>query len=339
MDFSDVTVVIVCYNEERNIGVCLGALLRQGGGGLYKILVVDGCSTDKTPEIIKQYAAENPAISLLVNPDRCVSSGRNIGWKNAKTSLVAYTDADCVVPDDWLKKLLNAYNDNKQKESSMVAIGGANVPPDDSRFYRALKVFLSSRFGNRGSLQTVIPAKSIWVDHIPTLNIMYERSCLESAGGFDEGFGNKGEDEDLNFRLRKQGKKILYYYGNLVVHRQRSNVRSWASNMYYYGFARTLLMRKHRELRRLRDCMPLMAVFFVFSAFLAPLNYFFILPLACYLSFFILLSLYLAARHGKIALAGDVFLIFIATHFFYGLGMASAAIKNFVYNKKCRLPI
>jgi len=50
------SIVVPCYNEEKDIGGTIESLLKIGYKGLKKIIVVDDCSTDDSYRIMKEYA-------------------------------------------------------------------------------------------------------------------------------------------------------------------------------------------------------------------------------------------------------------------------------------------
>lgn len=60
----DVSFIVPCYNEEEIIGYTLSRLLNafEKGGYRLELVAVDNGSWDRTGEIIKEFAAENPAV-------------------------------------------------------------------------------------------------------------------------------------------------------------------------------------------------------------------------------------------------------------------------------------
>jgi glycosyltransferase involved in cell wall biosynthesis len=96
-----ISVVVPTYNEEGNIGACLGSLNRQAlPRSEYEIIVVDGNSTDRTREI-----AAPLADLVFVQTSPRVGGARNDGAMRAKGEIVAFADADCIVPPDWLARI------------------------------------------------------------------------------------------------------------------------------------------------------------------------------------------------------------------------------------------
>lgn len=73
----------------------------------YEVIVVDD-STDKTPDIVRQYADKGVRlIRPTVRKGRC--EARNIGIKNATGDVVVILNADTRLPKDFLKKLAPIY--------------------------------------------------------------------------------------------------------------------------------------------------------------------------------------------------------------------------------------
>ncbi|HVN65490.1 MAG TPA: glycosyltransferase [Methanomicrobiales archaeon] len=96
-----ITAVVPTFNEEKNIVACLVSLNRQTiPRSEYEIIVVDGNSADRTREL-----AAPLADLVFVQTSPRVGGARNDGAMRAKGEIVAFADADCVVPPDWLLRI------------------------------------------------------------------------------------------------------------------------------------------------------------------------------------------------------------------------------------------
>lgn len=90
-----VSVVMPVYNEEQYIEKCVDSLLMQD----YPIdkmewIFVDGCSKDRTVEILKQYQEKYPSlIKVYNNPNKIVPYAMNIGISASKGKYIVRLDA------------------------------------------------------------------------------------------------------------------------------------------------------------------------------------------------------------------------------------------------------
>ena len=75
-----VSVIVTCYNEERNIRDCLKTLVNQTySSDQYEVIVVDGCSQDGTQSIVKEFEKVYHNVVLVVEPKKGTAAGRNRG--------------------------------------------------------------------------------------------------------------------------------------------------------------------------------------------------------------------------------------------------------------------
>lgn len=188
-----ISVVIPAYNEERNIGQCLAAFKNQGFPHKnYEIIVVDNNSTDKTAQIARKMGAE-------VIPERTqgyVFALRR-GCSQARGGIIAITDADTLVPKDWLKKIYQAY----QKNPQVVCLGGRVIYQPKI----PLAVLVELLYGLGG-----------WFfGFFLGFNLSIKKNVYQKIGGFRKEV-NFDTDADLCLRVRKKG-KMLFLWNNPVV--------------------------------------------------------------------------------------------------------------------------
>ncbi len=317
-----ISVVVVCYNEEKRIGACLDALARQEYIGDFEVLVVDNNSSDKTREIVSKFVDEAANFRLEINPRRGIAISRNVGIKSASYPFVAFTDADCIVPADWLTKLSSGFLRHDAEEGKVAAVGGANVAPSgENDFYDSVNITLKTLLGNRGSTQGMEFGRDCEVDHMPTLNILYSKQAVLSVGGFDEAFLFVCEDPDLNCRLRKAGYRIIYLHDASIVHAFRPGLTAWSKTVFTYGRGRTQLIRKHPDLFNLVYLVPPVILIFPLVALGAPiLGGVLALPFAFYIAAIFIYALFHCTIRGRWRLLFPVFIIYCVTQISYGTG-------------------
>lgn len=124
---TNISVIIPCRNEEENIEKLIGALLAQTyPKSLLEIIIVNDHSTDRTGLIAKKFAAENEHLKVI-DLQQYVGGQERIAFKKMAIAtgieqsigtLIITTDADCSFHADWLRTLVNFY---EQKEAAFIA--------------------------------------------------------------------------------------------------------------------------------------------------------------------------------------------------------------------------
>lgn len=105
----DVSILIVSYNYERYLPLCLKSCIEQRKHDIkYEIIVVDDGSNDGTKEILKQPL---PEIVRVFHIDNCgIEKASNFGFQKCKGKFILRVDADDFLYPSYLseiKKYLN----------------------------------------------------------------------------------------------------------------------------------------------------------------------------------------------------------------------------------------
>jgi len=136
-----ISVVIPAYNEEQNIAACLESLERQTiPRDQYEIIVVDGGSKDRTREIAARYAD-----LVFIQTSKKVGGARNDGAMKAEGEIIATTDADCIIPPDWLEVIRNGF----ERDPLVVQLYGP-VDPIEGGIKNHLFLALANTFSRFG---------------------------------------------------------------------------------------------------------------------------------------------------------------------------------------------
>ena len=104
-----ISIVVPTYNEEQNIERCLQSLNDQTvPRNTYEIIVVDGNSKDRTRELAAPLADK-----VFIQTSKRVGGARNDGAMAAKGDIIATTDADCILPRDWVERIERDFAEKK----------------------------------------------------------------------------------------------------------------------------------------------------------------------------------------------------------------------------------
>lgn len=192
-----VSVVIPAYRANETVGETLQSVQTQTHAPL-DIIVVDDGSPDDTPATVLSFAANDPRISLIQQPNAGVATARNRGWKAAVSDLIAFVDAD----DLWAPSKIElqvaalkaegpdaglAYTWYARIDADSLITSRSHKP--DARGDVLKAIFLGNFVGNGSAA-------------------LMTRAALEHAGGFDPTLRARGaqgcEDFSIYFRIAER---------------------------------------------------------------------------------------------------------------------------------------
>lgn len=311
-------IVIPVLNEASHIATVVRMLARDNPQRDRTIVVADGGSTDRTPEIVRTLASELDDIHLLHNPQRLQSAGVNLAVQlyGTDAQVLVRCDAHCGYPANYVSSLIKTLDD--RKADSIV------VPMDstgDSCLQKAVAWVSDTKVGSGGSAHRG-GKQSGFVDHghHAAMNI----DAFRRAGGYDETFTHN-EDAEFDCRLRAIGGRIFLDSDIRLSYRPRSGILSLAKQYFNYGRGRSRTVRRHPGSLRLRQFLVPTHVALTFCAILlSPVAPVLLALPAAYLAILALTAMMIAVKHrsicGLLALPAAVVMHFAwALGFFWGL--------------------
>ena len=209
-----VSVVIPTIGRPDRLRCTLQTVLNQSlDPRLYEVLVVDDASSET-------YQWLPDRVRLVRRTQRGGPGGaRNVGIAGASCEVIAFTDDDCLVPDQWLALLLDAF----RRFPSAAAVGGPLLP-DPSHMDRAPARLERRQVIDYYRGMGVDPLRDETVasaDASPawgTNNLAWRAGHLRDLGGFLEGT-SASEDRDLAARAGAVGHVTVFT--PVVVHHNR----------------------------------------------------------------------------------------------------------------------
>ena len=233
MTASPVSVIVITSNEEKNIRGCLDSLMALDyPPESYEVLVVDA-STDATPQI----AGEYPRVRL-VRSEKGFSTQKNVALKLAAFDILAFTDADCLVPRDWLRVVHRAFLDKR-----VAAIGGNAFPPPGTGRFGTWTACVGHPAGGAIGFDANVERSAGGIAFVPGCNSVFRKDALLDVGGFDPGFFEGGEDVDASRRLRSEGYFLDYIPELTVFHKPRGTLAGYLKWNIQVGITKFSLRR------------------------------------------------------------------------------------------------
>ena len=223
-----VTVVVATFNRAERLQMLIDALRAQTLGlDRFDVVIVDDGSSDDTPAVLAEAERAGDLHLTVLRRDRSAgpATARNLGWRAARASAVAFTDDDCRPTAGWLAALL----DTAESVPGGLVQGRVEKDPEQMDDLSPFAHWYEVHHADEG---------------FPTCNILYPRDLLERLGGFDESFGSReaGEDTDLGWRAVESGAQVAFSPEALVHHGilpvgpvvKLRNTQRWASTIRNY---------------------------------------------------------------------------------------------------------
>jgi len=208
----------------RNASTTLEGALRSLGQQTfrdYEVILIDDCSTDNSFRIASKFPW------LLIRNDARMgpARSRNTGIKNARGTIFAFMDADCVAEQDWLKH----FKDEFESDRETGAIAGSTRIPVSTFLGDCISELGFPGGANAGFERIWHVSSDGCTNHFSSCNFAVRRSVLNKYGAFDETFPYAGgEDAELSHRLSKKGVRIRYCPRAVVWHQPRTSLLSFA---------------------------------------------------------------------------------------------------------------
>lgn len=212
-------------------------------------MAVDTGSSDGTLEILLRRAQDEHRLVVIDGRGRNVPEALNLVLGNCTGKLLARVDAHGYVEREYLSCAVSALN---SAPSNVACVGGRAIQEGRTVFGQAAALARQSRFGV-GASQYAGRARA---GPVETVNWgVYRRDAILAVGGFDPAMV-EGEDEELNWRLIRSGRRILLDPSMRHHYVARDSFGSLFHQYRRYGRARVRVVRKHPDFLRPHHFIP-----------------------------------------------------------------------------------
>lgn len=247
-----VSVIVPCYNEEKNIGFLLEALNQQTySKELFEIIIIDGQSIDNTLEVIdfEKEKYSELVVKVIPNPQKNIPSALNIGIKNSLGEIIVRMDAHSIPDPDYIRICVENLNNNLGAN-----VGGRwiIIPGSQSKMGKCISLAAAHPFGV-GDAKYRYSSDAGYVDTVP-YGAFY-RTLIYEIGYFNEKL-LANEDYEFNVRIRNFGKKIYFDPRIQTQYIARDSVKNLAKQYWNYGYWKFRMLRLHPNTLRWRQAIP-----------------------------------------------------------------------------------
>jgi GT2 family glycosyltransferase len=215
----EISVIVPARNGARSLPPLLRSLRAQTvESDRFELIVVDNGSSDRTREVAETHGAR-----VISEPVANRARARNRGAEAAKGRLYAFTDADCVADQDWLRALL--------ANASLAPLVAGEVRTRVSANPNVIERFeLLWRFGQKSWVQDGWAA---------TANLLVHANAFRAVGGFDESWHHIGEDVDFCFRARELGFELGFCAEAIIQHDGERELGPFLRRFFRHGYSGT----------------------------------------------------------------------------------------------------
>ncbi|MBR1983525.1 MAG: glycosyltransferase [Clostridia bacterium] len=225
-----VSILTVVYNCQDTISMAIESVLKQTYPNV-EYIVIDGCSTDNTLEIVKSYQekfdqAEGKTLTVVSEKDNGMYDALNKGAKMCSGEIVGQINADDYYEQDAVCKMVELYN----KENYDIAWANLNILRGEKKLVKKAKL------------------KGLWVTSKFCHPTMFSKRQILLE--FPYACRQMDDDFDYATRVYKAGKKICvldevianYSLGGMSTKRSLKNMRKRIKMKYgtyrRHGFSR-----------------------------------------------------------------------------------------------------
>ena len=188
-----VSIIVPAFNCEKTLSNCLNSILNQTHKN-FEVIIVDNNSYDRTREIIKGFEFKDKRVKYVFEQQIGRGAARHKGEMAAKGDIILMTDADCIVPVNWINEMINPII-----AGDFDAVQGSDI--------------LKSNNFNNGDI----------IGNIDTKNFAISFNTLKVIGFTNSNYVS-GNDTDLSIRLHKHNVKIKFLLNVKVKHKLNSSL-------------------------------------------------------------------------------------------------------------------
>ena len=177
-----------------------------------EVIVVDQSRAADTQAAIERFRGLGN-FRFVRSGTKGISAGRNLGVEHASHELVAFTDDDCIVGDDWVKALADGFGLDPRIGIVFGAVVAAATDPDAGAVtsYQPRLPYLARGLEDKMAVEGISGCMAV------------RRSVWRALGGFDEQLGVgaphlAGEETDLTLRALHAGHFVFETPAARVTH-------------------------------------------------------------------------------------------------------------------------
>lgn len=260
-----VSYVMPVLNEAGYLEAAVASIVAQDHPGEFEVVLAVGPSTDGTDRIVERLVKDDARIRVVENPGMDIPIGLNLAIAASRHPVIVRVDAHTELAPGYTSRAVATL-----ERTGAASLGGIMIATGKPGLQAAVARAYNSRFGlgggaYHGEQAAEGPAESAYMG-------VMRADALREIGGFDESL-RRGEDWELNYRLRQAGHLVWLDPGLRVSYWPRSTLLKLHRQFFATGVWRGELVRRLGSRNPLRFfAPPVLLVSVVLSLIALPLH-------------------------------------------------------------------
>lgn len=235
-DLKDVSFVMPVLNEQDYLAIAVESVLSQKTPGKAQLVLALGPSRDKTNQIAESLAKKYKNLILVENPTGSTATGLNLAIEKSSYETVIRVDAHSELSDNYAASAVKILN-----TTGAANVGGMMIAKGRTALQKAVAFGYNSRFGLGGGSFHVGgnpgPADTVYLG-------CFRKSIITELGLYEAKWV-RGQDWELNLRIRQAGHTVWFDPGLKVGYYPRESIKALGKQFYSTGVWRGSLTKQN----------------------------------------------------------------------------------------------
>ncbi len=249
-----VSIILPTRNRANSIPKTIDSVRRQSYAN-WELVIVDGDSSDDTPQVARSYMAKEPRISYHRSfPRQGLPRDRNIGISLTRGDLIYFIEDDVVIEPDCLEILVRTFNELKARGIRVGGVSPRSIEPEKEGKLMLVERQVAERRRQNMKVPALIDkwtglmfqnfginSKEVLPTPLVPSWSLFAREALQLVGGFEEKayarYNYSHEETDFQYRLGKHGYRLFFQPKAVSYHNHGASGGTRVSAYrYYYAF-------------------------------------------------------------------------------------------------------